>query len=887
MTMKQTKQAMIRHNSGFSMIDVLIAIVVLATGLLALAALQGAVTRNASDARTRGQVAAYAEGLIDQMRASGFSGITDGTTTLSASAGTTAQKAAASALQNATGISGVSTSVAVSHYYGSGTTFSTTKPSDYISGSTPEYKEVNVTTSWTDALGQSRSLKLSTIAGITSVDQNNGLDTANPLSSSSTMVPTVHQFRPDYTAGVIPIAIDPNASTAATNPKPEILGTNTQTLAGVSFNVLTYNNPTSVNGNANQVQIQQQVDTRVIGCHCKYGAGVTDTASVFAQPFRPTYWNGTRYSTPAKTSWTFTNLGADPAYSSTQDEFCDVCCRDRNDTGNDALVDKTAGKDGVLFNPWNTDYDHWGYDASNTLVRVATAPSANGSTAFNDSTSSYVNACRLIRVNGQYSVATDMQDYFFGLLATDTAQSAGLPTNSSSTNVASSPSPTSTAKANYSNFVTTYLGENLASTSTVITAASFPYDTPANGSPTTKNGGTATNAATLWAAKGLNAPANIDINYTTPTTDYRYLHARGFYIDHLEPAAVSVINDAIAHCPITATNTLNDCVFPFVPFTTINLTELALWTTDIAGGQIITVSNNAITGVATNGAPLRGAVNALSTAANNGSGNAIARMGFSNSAVTGVLSNAPINTEDKSRLSDSQQFTFKGNNAGGSGGGTVYFDFTLSGLPQIATYGSSSAPTITWAGTSTLGTTSTGTSTTCQKGSAGSYSIIYASSCFLSGQSAGTVKTPLSATQVSPWTGPIGMNVTVSNYNAQILGSATTGGNVSGCTGEVKTQCNVYTPSSITLGGNTLNASSLSISTSDSAGMKVSSIITVPVANALPVFAGFSSATSTSPDQLTISFTQDTGSSYTVSGTCGGCNSSGKNCNYTPGVCTQ
>ena len=467
-----------RRSRGFSMIDVLVAIVVLATGLLALAALQGAVTRNASDARARGQVAAYAEGLIDQLRASGFTGITDGTTTITASSGTTAQKAAATALQNAVGISGVSTAIGVSHYYGSGTGFSTTKPTDYLSGSTPEYKEMNVTTSWTDALGQSRSLKLSTIAGITSVDQNNGLDTANPLSTSSTITPTVHQFRPDYTPGVIPIAIDPNASTAATNPKPEILGTKTQTLAGVSFNVLTYNNPTTVNGNANQVQIQQQVDTRVVGCRCKYGAGVTDTTNVFAQPFRPTYWNGTQYSTPAKTSFNFTNLGADSAYSATQDEFCDICCRDRNDTTSDAVVDTTAGKDGVLFNPWNTDYDHWGYDSSNQLTTVAAAPSTSGSTAFNSSTASYVNACRLIRVNGQYSVATDMQDYFFGLLATDTAANAKVPTDSTSSNTASSPTPTSTAKTNYSTFVTTYLGEKLTGTSTVITASSFPFDLP-------------------------------------------------------------------------------------------------------------------------------------------------------------------------------------------------------------------------------------------------------------------------------------------------------------------------------------------------------------------------------------------------------------------------
>ena len=51
------------------MIDVLVAIVVLATALLALAALQGAITRNTADSRARSQVASFVEGLFEQARA--------------------------------------------------------------------------------------------------------------------------------------------------------------------------------------------------------------------------------------------------------------------------------------------------------------------------------------------------------------------------------------------------------------------------------------------------------------------------------------------------------------------------------------------------------------------------------------------------------------------------------------------------------------------------------------------------------------------------------------------------------------------------------------------------------------------------------------------------
>ena len=869
MSIMNNQFATTRRNLGFSMIDVLVAIIVLATGLLALAALQAALTRNSADARARAQIGAYADGLIDQLRASGYDNIAAGT--ISASSGTTAQKSAATTMQNATGVSSLSTAITVARYYGSGSTFTTTAPSS-VDGTTPEYKEVNVTSSWTDAQGQSRSLKLSTIVSPTSVSHGNTLTSGTPLSASATMTPVVRQFRPDYTAGVIPIAVNPSDSTAATNPKPEILGTKTQTLAGVSYNVLTYTNPaTAADGTANQVQVQQQVDTRIIGCHCKYGAGVTDTTSVFAQPYRPTYWNGTQYSTPVKTTWAYTNLGADPAYSSTQDEFCDVCCRDRNDTQGDTTVNTTTGQDGVLFNPWNTDYDHWGY-SGNTLTKVAAAPSSNGSTAFGTSTGSYVNACRMIRVNGQYSAATDLQSYFFGFIATDTASNAKVPTDSTSTNVASSPTPTSTATTNYSNFVLAYLKKNLGG---AITASGFPYDSPSNGYPTSTNATNALNkAAQLWSDNGLNSPANINITYSA-TTDYRYLHARGFYIDHLEPAAVTAINKAITNC----SGTISDCVLQMIPFTTINLTELAAWTTDANGSKVVTVSDNAITGVGTNGAPLRGAVNALATAANNASGNAVANMGLSNSAVTGVLSNAPINTEDVSTVPASQQFTLT--TGGSSSGGVVYFQFAMSGLPQIATYGSTSSPTVTWAGTSSLGTLSTGTSTPCQTGSAGSYSIIYASSC----SNKGVVTANLSATPIA--SAPVGLNVSVKSYNAQILGSATTGGNVVGCTSEVQTQCKVYKVSGITLGSNTLSASSLAISTTDPNGMNVSGVVTVPASMTSPAFTGFSSTSSTAPDQLVITFTQDTVNSYSVAGTCGACNNNGKNCTYTAGTCTQ
>jgi len=60
----------------------------------------------------------------------------------------------------------------------------------------------------------------------------------------------------------------------------------------------------------------------------------------------------------------------------------------------------------------------------------------------------FVNACRLIIVDGTYAVSTDMENYFFGLVGTDTASATTIPTGSTSTNPASSPLPTVAIETN-------------------------------------------------------------------------------------------------------------------------------------------------------------------------------------------------------------------------------------------------------------------------------------------------------------------------------------------------------------------------------------------------------------------------------------------------------
>ena len=61
-----------QHRSrGFSLLEVLIAVVVLATGLLAMAALQARLASSSADAKARSRIAALLSSVLDDQRANG------------------------------------------------------------------------------------------------------------------------------------------------------------------------------------------------------------------------------------------------------------------------------------------------------------------------------------------------------------------------------------------------------------------------------------------------------------------------------------------------------------------------------------------------------------------------------------------------------------------------------------------------------------------------------------------------------------------------------------------------------------------------------------------------------------------------------------------------
>jgi len=172
----------------------------------------------------------------------------------------------------------------------------------------------------------------------------------------------------------------------------------------------------------------------------------------------------------------------------------------------------------------------------------------------------YVDACRVIRVDGFWRTASDMYSRQLGLLQTESVANVAAKTGL----------PTDNAVAAYTSFVKDYLKQ---------------YDGTAATAPT--------NAQSLFdGTSGINAPALVTIAAVS-NSDYRYLHARGLYVDYLEDDARSKLADVLADdgpagkCP--SGSNIEDCVLPYLPFTAINLTEIAKWLA--SNSSVLTVNS--------------------------------------------------------------------------------------------------------------------------------------------------------------------------------------------------------------------------------------------------------------------------------------------------------
>lgn len=526
------------RSHGFALIEALIAVVVLATGLLALTALQGALTRSSADAKARSQIAAYITGEMDRIRSGAPVAAKSATAT-----GTNDISIAA----RAAGVSTLSQAVGTDVFYcGDAGTFTPASPNTAAAcGDNAWFRRVTLSLGWTDATGSSRALSMTTDISPLMLTSSQVLVDREP-SDDLTLRPIVRRPSP-VTEGMIPIATGggDEEATAATNPKPKLLGGDSGTyVSDTRFDILTYSSDASTPSDF--VRFNKKIETAVVGCTCqKSTAGFTGSgpgsdlrAFLLAKGYRPTFWNGTAYKTPVAAT---EPIDSSPTNVS-QSTLCDVCCRDHKDP---------ATEPGPKYSPWpNQDPQHYKVNASGALELAG-----NGE--------QYIEACRVIRVDGIFRVAADPRIQDNALVTTREAPPAAtsgsllpaVPNNTSAT----SPRLAAAGTSAYVNYAYDAVAKSFFSTGTVASTGNAAQS----------------DFAAYQQSRDLNNPTYVPI---APVNDKRWLHSRVFMTDYLEADARARLEKASDECASPSdAQSQAQCVLPFVPLASINTTEIAVW----------------------------------------------------------------------------------------------------------------------------------------------------------------------------------------------------------------------------------------------------------------------------------------------------------------------
>lgn len=620
---------------GFSLIEVLLAVAVMSFGLLALASLQLSLMRTSGDAKAQSVALSLAKDKLEDLR--GFGGladylaVTDGSDTPDADPATTGNQAFG-------GIA-FTRSWTVSRFaydptaeaFEPITSDTAALTTDYVTNN--EFKRLAVEVTWKDPTGADQKVIVDDL--IAAVAPSDSALLGRITSSVRPRGPEVLISNPGLEEGVIPIALGTDSATAATNPKPEVVGQGkNSSVVETRFDVLTYSGINSTN-----VLAQQRVETVVVGCQC--------TASAGTQPaFRPTYWNGFRYLPPV----TYPNVPISTAANNvTQSARCSTCCRDHHDP---------VGAPGPKFDARRSTHSHF-------LNSNLTAAVTSGA---------YSEACRLIRVDGVFRTAVDMYNDAFNFVETDN--------NKSSTTA--DYLPTTAAKSRYETFVLDYLKQRYVNN-----------NNPSSFNTALNNGAVTTLEAN--PSPSLNTPTNITINNVTAPRwlHARGLYIDHLTPETLQ--MIADVKTKCAEAPVCDAATLQTRVLSVLPFTSINLTEISFWNALVSGtisDAVVklddTAAEDAFLLSATSVEPVKGKVSLGSPATSGSVGTVRARIGPSNSGLALEQAIDPgddfiatsSTAADPAATTDLQQFTIGAsvvvpNPAGGT------FNARVQGAPEV------------------------------------------------------------------------------------------------------------------------------------------------------------------------------------------------------------
>lgn len=542
---RKISQFTLRHSSGMTILDVLLGIVIFVVGMLALASLQGNLTRSTADANARTVGTNIAEEIIERLRT--FEELR-ATATCPTDLDSIATENVYQCIVGSTttvprnGFNYSVTATVEDWYFMPDRITLTDDANDLPAGvntDISDFKYLEIAVSWV-----ANDFQL-----------NDGTDATSPVGrlgsgtfTVSNIIPSIAQLGSakiaaedddesgpppvDYTPGLRPdivaIQVDDTRFKESTTPVPDVI--RTDELVETWFDVITYN----TSGVDNSVYLRRE-EFLILSCEC-----TLHNAPGSASGFLPTIWNGEGYTTG--------NVGemVDKAYGTSannqQSQYCDTCCRDHHDM--------QGGADYETYDPsreWSKsggpDGDHEHYSRSNQGVLDPV-----------DDNGTYVEACRLVRKDGFMRVAQD-----FRMEGLNSFPAGYLDTLD--------------GVEEYSDYVTAAMTDFYANGPDVLAPPSdFSIDFPADRISSMGGEDSAPTDTTLLPLLGLES---------------QQMRSRGIYLDQLGPEAQAIVDCIAGNGPAGCyvPEGIND-VREVLPFYDVQTTWLAWWVSEPAGTPV-------------------------------------------------------------------------------------------------------------------------------------------------------------------------------------------------------------------------------------------------------------------------------------------------------------
>lgn len=600
----------IQKVKGFSLVEVMVALVIMAIGILALSKFHSVLFRSTADAQNRTTALMIAEAKLEDLRnfaqisapeddgvpvawesdnlVMAFDYISSDAADLCNPDYTNSQggridvnNEEGELILNGTPYRGFDLSWRVTNFWhDSDTGVDSCDPAGVGS---PDYKVVDVLVSWQDESGDPSSVTLSQI--ISSVNPGGTFLLAN-VSAGNPGPKVIHD--PGVAPEVIPTCIsgncdgsDPEGLKKETdNPEPEVSQNNE--FAAVSFSELSYFNNTNI--------VAKREDFITVNCVCELQAGDADVTT-----YEPAYIvlgendsgepvlenvAGDAVNDADRRYGERINTGQDGQ----QNELCDVCCRDHHDfTEAERKYDPFRPENDEHY-PAGLNGDH-GHFYTNNQGQLEPA---------NDIGDTYFEACKMVRIDGLWRVGQDWKQESIKIVPESV-----LITNAT----------------NYQNYVADFIEDYIAQIDD-----GYPLTTP---DPET----------VLLEEKGA-----AEEPYTMTSGSSEQMISRSIFIDYMPPELVTKLKTEGVDLEI-------------VPFRDINTTKLAIW--ESGNSNVVSVTNEP---VETNNQHSRGFVFA------NSAGTQIisATMPFSNTGLTNSINTDP---NDAQLFNDEMTITVTGSPA--------------------------------------------------------------------------------------------------------------------------------------------------------------------------------------------------------------------------------